>query len=76
MNAIAKMDELGLKRLHAALEALRPGLSLQTLYKWRGALSDGRGIRDENKRVLIEATAATEHAIVWADFLADAEPRP
>ena len=51
----------------------RIGVDLVTVYRWRKALLDGRGISDANKRKLVEATAGTEHAIAYADFF-ESEP--
>lgn len=70
MNAIAKMDAYGLKGLAEAV-----GRDLVTLYRWRKALMTGRGISTPNQRQLITATAGTEHAILWTDFIPD-EGRP
>ena len=46
----------------------RTGRSLSILYRWIKALEEGRGIRDENKAALIQATADSDHAISWDDF--------
>ena len=63
MNAIAKMKAYGVEAL-----AQRTGHHVSVLYRWIKAIESGDGIRDANKRKLIDATAASEHAIVWADF--------
>jgi hypothetical protein len=68
MNAIAKMERLSLKTVHERLQALRPTLALETVYRWRAALRSGKGIADDKKRLLIEATAGTAESILWADF--------
>jgi hypothetical protein len=47
---------------------LRPKLALETVYRWRAALRSGKGITDDKKRLLIEATAGTAESILWADF--------
>lgn len=63
MKATAKMKAYGLKRLHE-----QTGHSLSIMYRWVGALEEGRGIADKNKRKLIALTQGSEHAITWADF--------
>ena len=69
MNATQKMDAFGLKALE-----LSTGKNLVTLYRWRKALAEGRGISDANKRALIEATAGSAHAIEIGDFFAPPSP--
>lgn len=68
MKAIQKIEALSLKAVHAQAERLRPGLRLETVYRWRQALRDGRGVADPIKQLLIEATRDTADAIVWSDF--------
>lgn len=68
MRAREKMDALGLKALHEMICRHRPGTALETLYRWRQALSAGRGIPDQRKKLLIEATRETPHPIHWEDF--------
>lgn len=68
MKAIEKIEALTFKRVHSAVEGLRPGIALETVYRWRAALRAGRGVPDPVKAVLIEATRDTEHPIVFADF--------
>lgn len=68
-SATKKMDAFGLK----ALEQLT-GKNLVTLYRWRRALLEGRGISDANKRELVAATAGSDHSIVIEDFFPPAEP--
>lgn len=76
------MEALGMKALLALVQAERPSTALETLYRWRAAINDGRGISDRNKDVLIRATEVTEHAIEFADFYEPAraeepqEPQP
>ena len=68
MKAIEKIETLTLKVVHAEAAALRPGLALETVYRWRGALRSGRGVADNVKTLLIEATRDTAHPIAWGDF--------
>jgi hypothetical protein len=68
MPAIEKIEALTLKAVHAMAEQHRPGLALETVYRWRQALRTGRGVADPVKQILIDATQATNHAITWADF--------
>lgn len=68
MLAIKKIDELGMKRIHTRAAELRPSLALETVYRWRQALRTPRGVADDIKRLLMEATADTPHALTWADF--------
>jgi hypothetical protein len=68
MNAIAKLERLTLKTVHERLLAWKPKLALETVYRWRAALRSGKGITDDKKRLLIQATAGTSEAITWADF--------
>jgi hypothetical protein len=68
MKATEKIDALGMKVVADLIQKVRPNTSLVTLYRWRTALLDGRGIKDVNKRALVEATKHTAHPIVWADF--------
>lgn len=68
MNAREKMDAVGMKALHARVSELRPGTALETLYRWRSSLTTARGISDDRKRLLIAATADSDHPITWADF--------
>jgi len=63
VDATRKMKAFGLKALED-----KTGRSLSILYRWIKAMEAGRGIRDDNKRALIEATAGSEHAIGWEDF--------
>ncbi|MFN4296949.1 MAG: hypothetical protein ACK4FB_08905 [Brevundimonas sp.] len=63
MKATEKMRAFGLKELEA-----RTGRSLSILYRWIKAIENGRGVRDENKRLLIEATAGSDDPISWGDF--------
>lgn len=77
MKAIEKIEALSLKVVHAEAIRLRPTLALETVYRWRQALRGGRGVADEVKRLLIEATRETAHPVTWADFdpaLAEARP--
>lgn len=63
-NAAAKkMRDFGFKRLQELL-----GCALPTIYKWAHALEEQRGIKDANKRRLMDVTARSPHAIAWADF--------
>jgi len=71
VNATQKMDAFGIKALADKL-----GRDLVTLYRWRRALLEGRGISDGNKRLLIDATAGTDHAIALADFFEAAPGAP
>lgn len=64
MNAIEKMEAFGLKPLAEALQK-----DLVTMYRWRNALRDGRGIAQPKQKLLIDATAGSEHPIEWKDFL-------
>lgn len=64
MGAIAKIDALGVPEL-----ARRTGRPASIIYRWRRALQDGRGIRDANKRQLIEATRGHAQALTWQDFV-------
>ena len=68
MKAIEKIEALSLKRVHAAVQELRPGLALETVYRWRAALREGKGVADDIKLLLIEATRETDQALAWADF--------
>jgi hypothetical protein len=68
------MDALGMKALLDRVQAERPGTALETLYRWRQAINDGRGIPDRNKATLVRATAGSEHAIDLADFYEAASP--
>lgn len=68
MIAIEKIEALTVKAVHAACDALEPGLALETVYRWLTALKAGKGISDARKTLLIKATSASDHAIVWADF--------
>lgn len=68
MNAIQKIENLTLKVVHAHAERHRPGLALETVYRWRAALREGRGVSDPVKQVLIKATQGTDQPITWADF--------
>lgn len=68
MNAIEKIEALTFKAVHAAVETRRPGVALETVYRWRAALKSGRGVSDDVKRLLIEATRDTAHPIVFSDF--------
>lgn len=68
MKAIEKIEALTLKVVHAEAATLRPGLALETVYRWRSALRDGRGVGDSVKRLLIEATRTTAEPIAWGDF--------
>jgi transposase-like protein len=63
MRAIAKINALGVPFL-----ARRVGRSPSILYRWRKALEAGDGIRDVNKRLLIDAASDTAQPIDWADF--------
>lgn len=76
MNAIRKMESLTIKVVHDRARARRPGLALETVYRWRQALKSGRGIADPNKKLLIEATRDTEHPIQWPDFTPEVEHGP
>ena len=75
-TAACKMEAVGLAGIHRAAQARHPDgvLGLQTVYRWREAMIDGRGVPDPAKMLLIEATADTAHAISWADF--DPRTRP
>lgn len=68
MKAIEKIEALTFKVVHAEAEALRPGLALETVYRWRAAMRSGRGVADDVKALLIQATKGTGHPIAWADF--------
>lgn len=57
------MTAFGMKRL-----AELSGVDLATVYRWKARIESGTGVSDPKKRALIKATAASEHAIVWADF--------
>lgn len=67
MGAPEKMIAVGMKALEE-----RTGRNLVTLYRWRQALIEGRGIRDANKKLLIEATADLPDPITWGDFIPEA----
>lgn len=67
-KAIEKIEALTLKAVHAQVELLRPGLALETVYRWRQALRSGRGVADPIKQLLIDATGGTAHPITWSDF--------
>ena len=71
MKATEKMDAFGMKALAERIRALRSGTALETVYRWRQALNRGQGISDARKSLLIEATAASDHPISWADFAPD-----
>ncbi len=71
MSALEKINGLTVKVLHHHVEAIRPGTALETIYRWRAALTSGRGISDAHKRLLIAATASTAMPITVADFWAD-----
>lgn len=66
MHATRKMKAL--KPAELADLADKCDRHLVTVYRWMRDLEAGRGIRDENKRRLIAATAGTPHALEWADF--------
>lgn len=68
MGAIEKIETLSIKVVHAECERDRPGLALETVYRWRAALKGGRGVADDIKVLLIGATSRTPHQITWADF--------
>jgi hypothetical protein len=68
MKAIQKIETLKLKVVHEHAEKVRPGLCLETVYRWRQALRNGRGVNDSIKQVLIDATRDTEQPISWSDF--------
>lgn len=63
MKATEKIDAYGIKAL-----AEQIGVDLVTVYRWRKAIASGKGVSDDNKRRLVEATAAGEHPIGYADF--------
>lgn len=63
MKATEKMDSYGIKAL-----AEHIGVDLVTVYRWRRALANGKGVSDDNKRRLVDATAASPAPIVYADF--------
>ncbi|WP_337186601.1 hypothetical protein [Phenylobacterium sp.] len=68
MKAIEKIEALTIKVVHAEAEALRPGLAVETVYRWRAALKGGRGVADAIKQLLIAATRETAQPIHWGDF--------
>jgi hypothetical protein len=68
MKAIEKIETLTIKVVHSGVEARKPGTALETVYRWRAALRDGRGVADPIKTLLIEATRDTTQPICWADF--------
>lgn len=68
MKAIEKIDALSVKAVHALCASLEQGLALETVYRWRAAIAAGKGVSDNRKTLLIQATAGTDHPIVWADF--------
>lgn len=68
MRAREKLDALGIKVVHELVRARRPETALETVYRWRNSLKSGRGIPDDRKRLLIEATAESPHPIRWGDF--------
>jgi hypothetical protein len=68
MDAIKKIDALGVKRLHGLVVSVRPGVALETVYRWRTAISDGSGVSDSVKRALIASTVDTLEALSWDDF--------
>jgi transposase-like protein len=63
VKAIEKIDAFGVDALAEAC-----GVDRVTVYRWRRALENGDGIRDANKRKLVEATAAAAHPIAYPDF--------
>lgn len=63
MQATKKMKAFGL-----ALLQEKTGNDLSVLYRWISAIDSGAGIRDANKRKLMQATAGTPYAITWSDF--------
>lgn len=71
MKAIEKLETLTLKAVHAEVERVRPGVSLVTVYRWRSALRDGRGVSDAVKQTLIAATQELPHPICFGDFAPD-----
>lgn len=68
MTAGEKIEALTLKRVHLRAAALRPGLDLATVYRWRAALRTPRGVGDDVKRLLMAATEGSRYPIAWADF--------
>lgn len=68
MKAIEKIEALTVKAVHAAAQARKPDLALETVYRWRQALRDGRGVSDDIKILLIDVTRETARPIVWSDF--------
>jgi hypothetical protein len=68
MLVTKKMHALGLKALHARVEGIKPKTRLETVYRWRSQLNAGKGVKDGVKRLLIDATADTDHPIHWSDF--------
>lgn len=68
MKAIEKIEALSLKVVHAEAARLRPSLALETVYRWRQALNARRGVSDEIKQLLIEATRDSDHPLAWEDF--------
>lgn len=68
MLVVKKMNAIGMKALHASVEAIKPKTRLETLYRWRGKLSAETGVTDDIKRLLIQASAGTDHPIHWSDF--------
>lgn len=68
MKAIEKIEALTLKRVHADVQARKPDLALETVYRWRTAMREGKGVSDAVKALLIEATRGTPHPITWGDF--------
>jgi len=66
VQATKKMEAFGMKALEVAT-----GRSLSILYRWKKAITAGRGVPDRNKRLLIEATAGSPTPITWSDFEPD-----
>lgn len=68
MKAIEKIERATFKVVHAEVERLKPGTSLETVYRWRQAMRAGRGVSDDVKRLLIDATRGLEQPIAFVDF--------
>jgi hypothetical protein len=63
VKATEKIDSFGVKAL-----ADRVGVDVVTIWRWKRAIDGGKGVSDDNKRRLVEATAEAAHPIAYADF--------
>lgn len=63
MIALRKFDAFGVKTLSE-----RTGCQIWSLYRYRRALADGRGVPDDAKIALIEGTRGEPDGFTWEDF--------